>query len=173
MRGEETQRGAACGYVSAEERSPRDHPLRAIRRMADEPLEQMGPAFEARDSWAGRPSLPPEWLLRVRLLQAEGTIRGERLLMEQRDYKLLFRRFVGMDLDEKDWTPPDPRSGPNAQSGAGQVKKGAGTRRSLEPAARAGRRGAVRNDRGERVGSRSHFMGLVSRRLLGDGVKRQ
>jgi len=99
MRGEETRRGAAFGYVAAEERIPRDHPLRAIRRMAAEPLEPMGPALEALYSWTGRPSLPPERLLRA-LLQTLYASRGGRLLMEQRDYKFLFRWFVGVDLDE-------------------------------------------------------------------------
>jgi len=105
MRGEETQQGAAFSYVSAEERIPQDHPLRAIRRMADEVLERMGPAFEALYSWTGRPSIPPERLLRALLLQALYTIRSERLLMEQLNYNLLFRWFVGMDLDEKVWAP--------------------------------------------------------------------
>ncbi len=105
MRGEETQQGTAFSYVSAEERIPADHPLRAIRRMTDEVLEQMGPAFEDLYSWTGRPSIPPERLLRALLLQALYTIRSERLLMEQLNYNLLFRWFVGMDLDEKVWAP--------------------------------------------------------------------
>lgn len=105
MRGEESQQGSAFSYVSAEERIPEDHPLRSIRRMTDEVLESMGPAFDELYSWTGRPSSPPERLLRALLLQALYTIRSERLLMEQLNYNLLFRWFVGMDLDEKVWAP--------------------------------------------------------------------
>ncbi len=105
MRGEETTQSSAFSYVSAEERIPADHPLRAIRRMTDEVLERMGPVFEELYSWTGRPSIPPERLLRALLLQALYTIRSERLLMEQLHYNLLFRWFVGMDLDEKVWAP--------------------------------------------------------------------
>jgi transposase len=105
MRGEETGQGAAFSYVSTEERIPADHPLRTIRRMTDEVLERMADAFAELYSWTGRPSVPPERLLRALLLQALYTIRSERLLMEQLHYNLLFRWFVGMDLDEKVWTP--------------------------------------------------------------------
>ncbi len=105
MRGEESGQSAAFSYVSAEERIPADHPLRSIRRMTDEVLARMGPGFEELYSWTGRPSIPPERLLRALLLQALYTIRSERLLIEQLQYNLLFRWFVGMDLDEKVWTP--------------------------------------------------------------------
>jgi len=105
MRGEETGQGSAFSYVSAEERIPADHPLRSIRQMTDEGLERMGPVFDELYSWTGRPSIPPERLLRALLLQALYTIRSERLLMEQLNYNLLFRWFVGMDLDEKVWAP--------------------------------------------------------------------
>ncbi|MBZ0145138.1 MAG: IS5 family transposase [Rhodocyclaceae bacterium] len=105
MRGEEIQQSSAFSYVSPEDRVPAEHPLRAIRRMTDEALERMGPAFAELYSWTGRPSIPPERLLRALLLQALYTIRSERLLMEQLDYNLLFRWFVGMDLDEKVWAP--------------------------------------------------------------------
>lgn len=105
MRGEETQQSSAFSYISAEERIPADHPLRTIRRMTDEVLERMGPAFDELYSWTGRPSIPPERLLRALLLQALYTIRSERLLMEQLNYNFLFRWFVGMDLDEKVWAP--------------------------------------------------------------------
>jgi len=105
MRGDETQQGAAFSYVSKEERTPRDHPVRSTRRMADEVLERMGTAFEALCSWTGPASIPPERLLRALLLQALHTIRSERLLMEQLDYNLLSRWFVAMDTDEKVWMP--------------------------------------------------------------------
>jgi transposase len=105
MRGEETQQSSAFSYVSAEERIPADHPLRAIRRMTDAVLEGLGPIFEELYSSTGRPSIPPERLLRALLLQALYTIRSERLLMEQLNYNFLFRWFVGMDLDEKVWAP--------------------------------------------------------------------
>ena len=105
MRGEESGQGAAFSYVSAEERVPSDHPLRAIRRMADEALAGMQADFDELYSWTGRPSIPPERLLRALLLQALYTVRSERLLMEQLNYNLLFRWFVGMDLDEKVWAP--------------------------------------------------------------------
>jgi transposase len=105
MRGEETGQSSAFSYVSSEERIPQDHPLRSIRRMTDEVLDRMGAAFDEMYSWTGRPSVPPERLLRALLLQALYTIRSERLLMEQLEYNLLFRWFVGMDFDEKVWTP--------------------------------------------------------------------
>ena len=105
MRGEETQQSSAFSYVSAEERIPADHPLRAIRRMTDEVLERLGPVFGELYASTGRPSIPPERLLRALLLQALYTIRSERLLMEQLNYNFLFRWFVGMDLDEKVWAP--------------------------------------------------------------------
>lgn len=105
MRGEEKRQGSAFSYVSAEERIPTDHPLRAIRRMTDEVLERLGPVFDELYSWTGRPSIPPERLLRALLLQVLYTVRSERLLMEQLSYNFLFRWFVGMDLDEKVWAP--------------------------------------------------------------------
>ena len=105
MRGEERQQGSAFSYVSPEERVPADHPLRAIRRMTDDVLERLGPVFAEMYSSTGRPSIPPERLLRALLLQALYTVRSERLLMEQLNYNPLFRWFVGMDLDEKVWAP--------------------------------------------------------------------
>jgi transposase len=105
MRGEETQQSSAFSYVSPEERVPADHPLRVIRRMTDEVLDRLGPIFAEMYSSTGRPSIPPERLLRALLLQALFSVRSERLLMEQLNYNLLFRWFVGMDLDEKVWAP--------------------------------------------------------------------
>ena len=92
-------------YVSPEERVPRDHPLRAIRALVDEVLRGMSSEFDGLYATIGRPSVPPERLLRAQLLQIFYSIRSERLLMEQLDYNILFRWFVGMDMDEPVWTP--------------------------------------------------------------------
>ena len=82
-------------YVSLEERVPQDHPLRAIRQITDRALARLSPQFGSLYVNFGRPSVPPEQLLRALLLQALYTIRSERQLMEQLDYNLLFRWFVG------------------------------------------------------------------------------
>jgi transposase len=92
-------------YVSLEERVPADHPLRAIRRITDRALERLSPRFGALYVHFGRPSIPPERLLRALLLQALYTIRSERQLMEQLDYNLLFRWFVGLGMDDAVWAP--------------------------------------------------------------------
>jgi len=92
-------------YVSAEQRVPAEHPLRAIRALVDEVLRDMSREFEGLYARVGRPSIPPERLLRAQLLQIFYSIRSERLLMEQLDYNLLFRWFVGMDMDEPIWAP--------------------------------------------------------------------
>jgi transposase len=90
-------------YISAEQRVPKDHPLRAVRAMVDVALRELGPRFDAIYAANGRPSIPPEKLLRALLLQVLYTVRSERLLMEQLDYNLLFRWFVGLNLDEPVW----------------------------------------------------------------------
>jgi len=90
-------------YVSAEHRVPPDHPLRAIRALVDDVLRDMSREFDRLYASIGRPSVPPERLLRAQLLQVFYSIRSERLLMEQLDYNLLFRWFVGMDMDEPIW----------------------------------------------------------------------
>lgn len=90
-------------YVSAEQRVPKDHPLRAIRALVDEVLRTMSREFDGLYARVGRPSIPPERLLRAQLLQVFYSIRSERLLMEQLDYNLLFRWFVGLELDEPIW----------------------------------------------------------------------
>jgi transposase len=92
-------------YVSAEERVPQDHPLRAIRTFVDEILREMTREFDALYAQDGRPSIPPERLLRAQLLQLFYSIRSERLLMEQLDYNILFRWFVGLEMDEPIWVP--------------------------------------------------------------------
>jgi transposase len=92
-------------YISAEERVPKDHPLRPIREMFDASLKELSPVFERLYSSTGRPSIAPEKLLRALLLQVLYTIRSERMLMEQLDYNLLFRWFVGLSMDDRVWVP--------------------------------------------------------------------
>jgi transposase len=105
MRGDDRQPDAMFSYVSAEQRVPQDHPLRAIRALVDDVLRDMSREFDGLYARVGRPSIPPERLLRAQLLQIFYSIRSERLLMEQLDYNLLFRWFVGMDMDEPIWAP--------------------------------------------------------------------
>lgn len=105
MRGADEQPGSMFSYVSLEERVPPDHPLRAIRRITDRALERMSPQFGTLYINFGRPSIPPERLLRALLLQALYTIRSERQLMEQLEYNLLFRWFVGLGMDDAVWAP--------------------------------------------------------------------
>jgi transposase len=92
-------------YVSAEERIPQDHPLRAIRALVDEVLRDMSREFSRVYATTGRPSIPPEQLLRALLLQIFYSIRSERLLMEQLEYNILFRWFVGLTMDDAVWAP--------------------------------------------------------------------
>lgn len=103
MRGEDERSDALFSYVSCEARVSADHPLRAIRALVDEALEVLSPAFEKLYAKVGRPSVPPEKLLRALLLQAFFSIRSERQLMEQLDYNLLFRWFVGLPMDAPVW----------------------------------------------------------------------
>jgi transposase len=103
MRGKDLQQSSMFSYISAEQRVPKDHPLRAIRMMADAVLKQLGPVFDAIYAGGGRPSIAPEKLLRALLLQVLYTVRSERLLMEQLDYNFLFRWFVGLSIDEPVW----------------------------------------------------------------------
>lgn len=103
MRGDDRQQGAMFSYLSPEERVPRDHPLRAIRQLVDQALAELSPRFSRLYARLGRPSIPPEQLLRALLLQVLYTVRSERQLMEQLDYNMLFRWFVGLNLDEPVW----------------------------------------------------------------------
>ena len=105
MRGDDRQQAQMFSYLSPEERVPQDHPLRAIREMVDRALTRLSPRFEGLYSTTGRPSIPPEKLLRALLLQVLYTVRSERMLMEQLDYNLLFRWFVGLHLDDPVWDP--------------------------------------------------------------------
>jgi transposase len=103
VRGEDRKSEGMFSYVRLEERVPADHPLRAIRRLVDAVLIELSPAFETLYARVGRPSVPPEHLLRALLLQAFYTVRSERMLMEQLDYNLLFRWFVGLSMDDAVW----------------------------------------------------------------------
>lgn len=103
MRGEDQQQDGVFSYVSLEERVPSHHPLRVIRRMVDEALAELSGRFEELYARTGRPSIAPEKLLRALLLQALYGKRSERLLMEELDYSLLFRWFVGLAIDDEVW----------------------------------------------------------------------
>jgi transposase len=104
MRGDaRDDQGAMWSYVPMERRIPADHPLRAMRPLVDALLRELSPRFDELYSRVGRPSIAPEKLLRALLLQVLYTIRSERLLMEQLDYNLLFRWFVGLEMDDPVW----------------------------------------------------------------------
>lgn len=103
MRGNDHQQADMYSYISPEARVRADHPLRKIRTMTDQALHNMSKRFDAMYAKIGRPSIPPEKLLRAQLLQMLYSIRSERLLMEEIDYSMLFRWFVGMNLDEPLW----------------------------------------------------------------------
>src|SRR3989441_6791014 len=103
MRGTDFQQSAMFSYLSPEQRVPADHPLRAIRQITDKVLKQLSRLFSRMYSQVGRPSIPPEKLLRALLLQVLYTIRSERMLMEELNYNLLFRWFVGLNLDDEVW----------------------------------------------------------------------
>src|SRR5216110_535124 len=103
MRGKDEQQLDVFSYVSPEQRVPQDHPLRPLRVMTDEALKELQPRFNKLYAKSGRPSIAPEKLLRALLLQALYSVRSERMLMEQLDYNLLFRWFVGLNMDDSVW----------------------------------------------------------------------
>ncbi|HOV31694.1 MAG TPA: IS5 family transposase [Anaerolineaceae bacterium] len=103
MRGNDEEQGAMFSYISVEERIPEDHPLRPIKRMVGVILKDMWRDFSRMYSKLGRRSIPPEQLLRALLLQALYTIRSERMLVEQINYNLLFKWFVGLGMDDTVW----------------------------------------------------------------------
>jgi transposase len=103
MRGADLKQEGLFSYVSPERRVPQDHPLRPVREMVDGILKEMSPRFARLYAEVGRPSIAPERLLRALLLQIFYSVRSERLLMEQLNYNLLFRWFVGMEMDEEVW----------------------------------------------------------------------
>ncbi len=103
MRGEDRQQSHMFSYLSPEARVRKDHPLRTIRAMMDEILSQLSRQFDRMYARVGRPSIAPEKLLRAQVLQMLYSIRSERLLMEEMDYNLLFRWFVGLNADDEVW----------------------------------------------------------------------
>jgi transposase len=103
MRGHDTQQSAMFSYLSPEDRVPANHPLRPVRAMVDRALKVLSPVFDEMYASFGRPSIAPEKLLRALLLQVLYSIRSERMLMEQLEYNLLFRWFVGLNMDEPVW----------------------------------------------------------------------
>jgi transposase len=142
MRGGDQQQNHIFSYLSPEERVRKDHPLRAIRTMVDEVLTQLSRRFDAMYARVGRPSIAPEKQLRAQLLQMLYSIRSERLLMEEMDYNLLFRWFVGLNAADEVWDPTvfTKESRPLAGGGCGQVvsgvcgRAGAGQRSDLRRA---------------------------------------
>lgn len=103
MRGIENKQTTMFSYLSQEDRIPRNHPMRKLKEMIDPLLMKMSPEFNAMYSDVGRSSIPPEYLLRASLVQVLYTIRSERLLMEQLEYNLMFRWFVGLSMDDAVW----------------------------------------------------------------------
>jgi transposase len=105
MRGHDVQQSGMFSYLSPEERVPQDHPLRAVRRITDAVFAELSPQFDRIYAQLGRPSIPPEKLLRALLLQVLYSVRSERMLMEELNYNLLFRWFVGLNPDDAVWNP--------------------------------------------------------------------
>src|SRR5437588_11410453 len=105
MRGDDTQQSTMFSYLSPEKRVPASHPLRPIRLLVDRVLLRLNRRFERMYATTGRPSIAPERLLRALLLQILYSVRSERMLMEQLASNLMFRRFVGMNMDEEVWEP--------------------------------------------------------------------
>src|SRR6201988_3621239 len=103
MRGKDEQQLDVFSYVNPEQRVPQDHPLRSLRAMTDEALRDLQPRFNKLYSRTGRPSIAPEKLLRALLLQILYSVRSERMLMEELNYNLLFRWFVGLNMDDEVW----------------------------------------------------------------------
>jgi transposase len=103
MRGVDVQQLGMFSYVSVEDRVPAEHPIRVLRKLVDAILVQLDPLLASRYADGGRISIPPERLLRASLLQVVFSVRSERLLMEQLQYNLLFRWFVGLNIDDPVW----------------------------------------------------------------------
>src|SRR6202048_3574597 len=103
MRGKDEKQLDVFSYISPEHRVPKDHTLRSVRVMTDDALRELQPRFSKLYAKTGRPSIAPEKLLRALLLQALYSVRSERMLMEQLDYNLLFRWFVGLNMDDPIW----------------------------------------------------------------------
>jgi transposase len=129
MRGKDEQQLDVFSYISPEQRVPHDHPLRPLRVMTDEALRELQPRFNKLYAKTGRPSIAPEKLLRGLLLQALYSVRSERMLMEQLNYNLLFRWFVGLNMDDSVWdvtvftdfVRSEPVAGHDVHSGHSEV----------------------------------------------------
>jgi transposase len=100
MRGEERRQRTMLMVIDPEQRVPKEHPLRRIKQLAEAALNELSPIFETMYSAVGRPSIPPERLLKASLLMALYTVRSERLFCEQLDYNLLFRWFLDLEVDQ-------------------------------------------------------------------------
>ena len=105
MRGDDLQQAGMFSYLSPEQRVPADHPLRAIRKIAEAVFVGLSPQFDKLYARQGGPSVAPEKLLRALLLQVLYSVRSERLLMEELNYNMLFRWFVGLNMDDRVWDP--------------------------------------------------------------------
>ncbi len=105
MRGSETKQGTMLSLLSPEQRVPQKHPLRAVKALAEAALSELSPVFDEMYSAVGRPSIPPERLLKASLLMALYTVRSERMFCEQLDYNLLFRWFLDMNMEEASFVP--------------------------------------------------------------------
>jgi transposase len=103
LRSKDTKQQVFFSYKSIEDRIPKDHPIRALKKLVDEPLEKLSDDFDRLYSNTGRPSIPPEQLLRALLIQIFFSVRSERQLVEQLDYNMMFRWFVGLNLDDDIW----------------------------------------------------------------------
>jgi len=103
LRGKNSNQNSMFSYRSLEERIPRRHPLRDIRKIVDKALAELSPTFDEMYAKAGRPSIPPEQLIRAMLIQVLFSVRSERLLMEELDFNLLYRWFVGLSMDDQVW----------------------------------------------------------------------
>lgn len=119
MRGENQEQDRMFSYGSAADRVPMDHPLRMVREMANGALKELSEEFTKMHAPSGRPSIPPEKLIRALLLQVLYSIRSERMLMEQLDYNLLFRWFVGLSVDDEVWGPLHVLQEPREAVGSG------------------------------------------------------
>ena len=137
MRGDDQQTGHMFSYLSPEQRVPQDHPLRAIRTMTDAALRELSPQFDAIYAKIGRPSVPPEQLLRALLLQVLYTVRSERLLMEELHYNLLFRWFVGLEHGRRGVDADDVHQ--ESRPAAGRRHRRARSSMPCVPQARAAR----------------------------------
>jgi transposase len=103
MRGNDPQQGGMFSYISPEQRVRKDHPLRPIHARVNQVLKELSPRIDKMYAKVGRPSIPPEQLLRALLLQMLYSVRSERVLVEEVDYNILFRWFVGLNLDDPVW----------------------------------------------------------------------